>query len=117
MIKKIDIENFGIFKNFKWENYIKDKLYLDKINIFYGRNYSGKTTLSKIMRALEIKNLSNKYTNPNFSIHWKDNNLVTTQSNFHQLQKSVRVFNKDFIKKTLLFFIMKMEQKQNFMQT
>lgn len=104
MIKKIDIENFGIFKNFKWENYIKDNLYLDKINIFYGRNYSGKTTLSKIIHTLETKDLSDKYSNPSFSIYWKDDKSTTTQNNFSQCTRIVRVFNKDFVDKNFSFF-------------
>ena len=53
------IENFGIFRNFEWDNelaYLQDnktEIYnFKKINIFYGRNYSWKTSLSKLIRTL-----------------------------------------------------------------
>ncbi|MBN2817335.1 MAG: AAA family ATPase [Bacteroidales bacterium] len=53
MIERITyIKNFAVFKNFDWNtavldinNSIRD---FKKINIIYGRNYSGKTTLSRI---------------------------------------------------------------------
>ena len=48
MIKKININNLGLFKSFNWDS-IRDKgnsvIDLKKENIIYGRNYSGKTTL------------------------------------------------------------------------
>ncbi|MCE1270280.1 MAG: AAA family ATPase, partial [Acinetobacter sp.] len=60
-IKKIaNIDNFGIFKSFDWDSNLKyqnkqgqDEIYdFKEINILYGRNYSGKTSLSKIIRSL-----------------------------------------------------------------
>ena len=59
------IDNFGIFQNFDWNTHLSSNLAQQNqtydfkdINIFYGRNYSGKTSLSKIIRALETKTLS-----------------------------------------------------------
>ncbi|MFT6213508.1 MAG: wobble nucleotide-excising tRNase, partial [Alphaproteobacteria bacterium] len=47
-----EIKNFGTYKDFNWnKSQIKE---LAGINIFYGRNYSGKTTLSRIFRAFEL---------------------------------------------------------------
>lgn len=47
MIEHIDIPNFGSFKNFVWRNSIRDNgnnvAKFKKLNIIYGRNYSGKT--------------------------------------------------------------------------
>ena len=57
MIKKFkEIKNLATYKRFVWD----EKVYhqnnqpyeFSDINILYGRNYSGKTTLSRITRAL-----------------------------------------------------------------
>ena len=63
-IKKIDIMNFGSFKNYTWIN--RDTEF-KSVNIIYGRNYSGKTTLSRIFKCLEDKELHNDYENPQFT--------------------------------------------------
>lgn len=54
MIKKIkSINNFAVFENFNWNNSVKTPdgavMEFTKLNILYGRNYSGKTTLSRIV--------------------------------------------------------------------
>ena len=58
MINKIlEIKDFAVFKDFEWDKQVVDDqgkpLCLKDINIFFGRNYSGKTTLSRIFRAFE----------------------------------------------------------------
>lgn len=40
------------------------RLTLKKLRSFYGRNYSGKTCISRIMRALETRQIPEKYDNP-----------------------------------------------------
>ena len=57
-IKKIDlIKNMAVFRDFRWSSSVRDVgnniAEFKQINILYGRNYSGKTTLSRIFRALE----------------------------------------------------------------
>lgn len=57
-IKRIDlIKNMAVFQDFRWSSAVRDKgnnvAEFKKINIFYGRNYSGKITLSRIFRAME----------------------------------------------------------------
>jgi wobble nucleotide-excising tRNase len=107
MIKKIfSIENFGIFQNFEWDNFVKDTvgkpLLLNKINILYGRNYSGKTTLSRIFGSLENGYLPEKYESPKFSLLLKDKSYITENDlTTHNLD--IRVFNEDFIKRNLSF--------------
>ena len=73
MITKIKtITNFAVFDNFVWDRCVKDNNGIpssfSKINIFYGRNYSGKTTLSRILRAMETNQLPDKYDNPMFEV-------------------------------------------------
>ncbi len=106
-ITKIDIENFGIFEKFDWDKTIKDKgstLYLKRTNIVYGRNYSGKTTVSRIFRALETKKLPEKFENPEFQITLADDSTIN-QNNFQTFSNKVRVFNEDFILDNLRFII------------
>ena len=107
MIMKIKrIDNFAVFNGFQWDNSVIDAngkpLNFEKINILYGRNYSGKTTLSKAIRALETRTLPDKYDNPQFEIILSDNQVVTQDSlATHNLD--VHVFNKDFVRANLHF--------------
>ncbi|MEA1850397.1 AAA family ATPase [Chryseobacterium sp. MHB01] len=109
MIKRININNLGLFRNFQWNvamqsNPGNNVVELKKENIFYGRNYSGKTTLSRIIRALETKEISPKYINPEFEIILYDNSRID-QSTFRENTLNVRCFNEDFIKENLSFII------------
>ena len=66
MIRKIkSISNFAVFDNYNWDSTTTNKngqpLSFEKINIIYGRNYSGKTTLSRIFRALETGQMPENY--------------------------------------------------------
>lgn len=107
MLKKINtIKNFGIFKDFAWDCEVLNKggaaqSFVD-INIIYGRNYSGKTTLSRILRSLETGRISDKYESPLFSLKFADKPEIT-QSSLAAHGKKVRVFNEDFIRDNLRF--------------
>lgn len=103
------IDNFGIFQNFDWNTHLssnpaqQNQTYDFKdINIFYGRNYSGKTSLSKIIRALETKTLSPKYDNPDFKIELSNGSIIS-QSNLSTFSHPIHVYNSDFIKENLRF--------------
>lgn len=95
----------AVFKDFKWDNIVKDKdgniQTFKDINIIYGRNYSGKTTLSRIFRAFETGVLSDKYVNSEFQL-LSDGNTELTQKEVSQKQ-DFRVFNSDFIDENLSF--------------
>ena len=103
-ISKID--NFSIFKNFDWNQNLSlgnNQTYDFKdINIFYGRNYSGKTSLSKIIRALDTKTISTKYANPNFQIEFVDKSIIS-QNNLTTFTHPIHVYNSDFVKENLKF--------------
>lgn len=106
-IKRIsEIKNFSIFKNFDWSQSLSlgnNQFYDFKdINIFYGRNYSGKTSLSKIIRCLETHKLPPKYESPNFSIELKASSPIThnTLSDFNH---PIHVYNSDFVRENLKF--------------
>jgi wobble nucleotide-excising tRNase len=109
MIKKIKtISNFAVFDNFDWDNCTQNSngqpLLFEKLNILYGRNYSGKTTLSRILRTLETYRLPEKYENPQFEIILDDGSKIT-QTTIDSAAISVRVFNEDFVRANLRFLI------------
>lgn len=102
------IKNLAVFQNFIWDSYVLNggsnvQLFKD-INVIYGRNYSGKTTLSRIVRALEKGVISDKYENPEFQVCIKDLSDVT-QANLLSHGKKIRVFNEDFVRDNLRFII------------
>ena len=102
------IKNLAVFQNFIWDSSVRDatsnvQLFKD-INVIYGRNYSGKTTLSRIVRALEKGGISDKYENPEFEVCIKDL-ADATQANLTSHGKKIRVFNEDFVRDNLRFII------------
>ena len=93
-VEKINkINSFGQFNNFKWpEDLDLPKFY--KYNFFYGWNYSGKTTLSRIFRCFELKKLHSDYQEAEFEI--QIDGKIFTGSDLNQ-NIPIRVFNEDFI--------------------
>jgi wobble nucleotide-excising tRNase len=77
--------------------------FFQKINIIYGQNYSGKTTLSRIVRALETGIIPPKYESPEFELEFDDGDVSdTTKLQGHG--RTIRVFNDDFVRENLSFF-------------
>jgi wobble nucleotide-excising tRNase len=99
-IKKLDITNFGSYKGYVWNSMITPDYEFKDVNIIYGRNYSGKTTLSKIFKCVENKTLHSDYDNPKFIFTLEDsstidNNTLTASS------LDICVYNTDFVKENL----------------
>ena len=102
MIKKVDIHNFGLFDDYKWISNIGGDSSTDvfrRINIIYGRNYSGKTTLSRIFRWIEKGNVNERYLTCQFSMTDEKGNAIS-EKNLLCADK-IRVYNTDFIKDNL----------------
>lgn len=109
MITKFkSIKNLAVFKSFDWDREVRDKgnnvVLFKRINILYGRNYSGKTTLARIVRAMETGFISDKYENAECCVCIKDNPDVH-HSNFNGHNKTIRVFSEDFITENLKFIV------------
>ena len=107
MIKAIEINNFGYFKDFNWKkdvgNYTTDiTAKFSEINIIYGRNYSGKTTLSRIINCLDKKVVHPDYINSNFEIILEDSTSIKSDNLYNTL--NVKVYNSDFMKEKLKWF-------------
>lgn len=98
MLKRItSVKNFGIFKDYRRDGTIQD---FKKLNIFYGWNYSGKTTISRLIYSLETKQLDPAYPNGDFKIvDYGDKEY--TQANLNLTDSTVRVFNVDFVNRNL----------------
>ena len=98
MIKKIDqIKNFGIFRKFVWRQ--DDINEFKQFNLVYGWNYSGKTTISRIFRSIELGELPSDFVTAEFTLIDEDANKITQDS--LSSQYNFRVFNTDFIKDNL----------------
>lgn len=93
MINNINsISNLGIYKDYK----VDDKLSpLNRFNLFYGWNGSGKTTISRLFRIIEKRNIPNDYSNIKFNI--EINSQKYTEKTFRDINENVFVFNEEFI--------------------
>lgn len=96
-ILKFNEINFGSYENFKWDNNLEA---FKTINIFYGRNYSGKTTLSRIARSFELKKYNEDFLEGNFKIKLEDGSFLT-QNDVANSNLDIRVYNSDFVKENL----------------
>ena len=104
MIRRTDIAQFGSFKDFAWGDRIRKNTNVaefKKLNILYGRNYSGKTTLSRLIQTLETGELPPRYESPEFSILTDAGTI--DQEGISSHSHHVRVFNKDFVDEHLSF--------------
>jgi wobble nucleotide-excising tRNase len=98
MLKRIDIANFGCFTEFLW-NTVRDEgnniADFKKLNFIYGRNYSGKTTLSRVARCLETGRLPPNFAAPQFAVRTSTGEV--TQVQLPSADHALRVYNRDFI--------------------
>jgi len=107
MINRIEnIKDFGVYKNFSWNSATGLKNFNHK-NLFYGWNYSGKTTLSRIFSSLRDKKIHNSYDKSFFKVNTSVGDFDSnTLENF---PFEILVFNSDYIKDNLNFSIHKDE--------
>ncbi len=107
MINQVDIASFGSFQGLDWKKTVRDSgknvKAFQRLNILYGRNYSGKTTLSRIFRALETRKLPLNYVGSSFTVSG-DKGLVTAADLFTH-NYDVRVYNRDFVTDNLGFLV------------
>lgn len=99
-IQKIDINNFGTYKNYTWVSTISNDYVFKDINIIYGRNYSGKTTLSRIFKCIENKALHTDYDNPQFTFTLDDSTIIQ-HNTLTTATLDMCVYNTDFVKENL----------------
>lgn len=107
MIYQTDIESFGSFSGLEWKKSVRDSgknvKTFQRLNILYGRNYSGKTTLSRVFRALEMRKLPLNYVSSSFTITGDKGAVNSADLLNHNYD--VRVYNRDFVTDNLSFLV------------
>ncbi|MEQ1533746.1 MAG: AAA family ATPase [Sideroxydans sp.] len=107
MINSVDIANFGSFQGLEWKKTVRDSgknvKFFQRLNILYGRNYSGKTTLSRIFRSLETGKLPMNYVGSSFTV--TGDKGAVTHAGLQTHNYDVRVYNRDFVTDNLNFLI------------
>jgi len=107
MINRIEnIKDFGVYKNFSWSSVTGLKNFNHK-NLFYGWNYSGKTTVSRIFSSLRDKKIHGSYNTSFFKVNTSAGDFDST--NLQNFPFEILVFNSDYIKDNLNFSIHKDE--------
>lgn len=103
MIKKIEfIRNLGVFHDFKWDKETLEDF--RDINIFYGRNYSGKTTLARVFRSFETGFFPETHVTSSFKLAF-DQSQGVDQGELKKFPHPVRVFTIDFVRDNLRFLV------------
>lgn len=104
MITKVDVQRFGSFEDFVWDDSVREdgsvRLF-KRLNLLYGRNYAGKTTFSRIVRCLEEGTVPTGVSSPEFVISTQIGKIEQDAIGSHNLD--VRVYNRDFVDEHLSF--------------
>lgn len=108
MIKRIHkIKNFGVFQDYRRSGDIRD---FEEKNIIYGWNYSGKTTLSRLVSYLDREIcIEDDYKDIEFVVELSGGTKIDND-NRNTSPLHVKVFNADFIKDNLHFGV---DEKMN----
>lgn len=91
------IRNFGVFDDYSRPPGLED---FAELNLIYGWNYSGKTTLSRVLRSIETQAVHPDYGSAQFEIS-TDQNTTITESSVATASEKLRVFNSDFVNDNL----------------
>lgn len=98
MIKRISrIKNLAVFNDFLWAGGIQD---FSTINLVYGYNYSGKTSLSRLFSSLRDKSIHEDYPNMEFELLLQDGKKISHKE-ISDFPFPVLVFNRDYLDKQL----------------
>ncbi len=87
------IRGCGIFRDFLWPD---DLLDFGRYNLIYGWNGTGKTTISRILRALELRQKP-----PIGQIQLVIGTEEVPGERFPQISVPIRVFNRDFVEESV----------------
>lgn len=102
MFTKIDIKKFGLYKDYRW---LANQPLMSRVNIIYGRNYSGKTTLSRIFDSISLGQLHKKYLDGDFELvddsGLKINAADGVINRAEGLDCQIRVYNSDYVRRNL----------------
>ena len=103
MFTKIDIKKFGLYKDFTWHPVMMKNF--DQVNIIYGRNYSGKTTLSRIFDSISQGKIHDDYLDGEFDLTDDTGKMIHAGGGVITkdagLDWQVRVYNTDYVRRNL----------------
>ncbi len=85
------IQNLATYSDFKWNNNCPE---FKQFNFFYGWNYSGKTSLSRLVRCFEEKKIHPDYPGLKFTLKTETGNI--SEKDIEQ-GFPIRIFNEDFV--------------------
>ncbi len=87
------MKELGIFRDFKWPSTLPE---FGRYNLIFGWNWSGKTTLSNMLRSLETKtNLTDSHVS--IAVDGRD----VDGEHFSESTLPIRVFNRDFVRENV----------------
>ncbi len=98
------IKEYKSFSDFKWSSFMNTEEFDQKMNIIYGENGSGKTSICNIIKSLSEICEFEKYTPSEACIQTNDNEYTFSRSNeWDQLiqQNSIVFFDKEFVNKNI----------------
>lgn len=94
----IELKNFASFKDFSGTVNFK------KVNLFFGYNGSGKTSITRFFKCLNDNKFNQDFQNANFKITLDGDKTKYTESNFpKKYNNKIKIFNIDFINNELKF--------------
>lgn len=103
MINQLDIERFGSFDSFEWRRAIRDRgnnvENFKRLNVLFGRNYSGKTTLSRVFRSMQAGALPWNHDGAAFTVRGGEADVGPRNLTGHNY--AIRVYNRDFVAENL----------------
>lgn len=95
MIRRLpEIRGFGIFRDFRWDEPLPD---FECLNLLYGWNYSGKTTLSRVFQAMEAKSVPPAHSSGYFVAAIDGQPALNSRD--LAASPPVRVFNAEFVRR------------------
>jgi len=83
----------GVFRDFSWPTELPD---FQQYNLIYGWNGTGKTTLSRLLRALELRKVP-----PLGQVTIRIDDRDVAGSDFPQATLPIRVFNRDLVNESI----------------
>ena len=87
------MENCGIFRNFDWP---ADLHQFSRYNLIYGYNWTGKSTLSRVIRSIEQGS-----ANSPGRFKFTSDGVTHSSASITSPQNSIKVFNRDYISDTV----------------
>lgn len=98
MIRRISkIKNLAVFQDFQWKGGVTD---FSNVNLIYGYNYSGKTSLSRLFSSLRDKCLHEDYPIMEFELQLYEGEKFSHRE-ISDFPLYVLVFNRDYLDKQL----------------